>query len=103
MVTIDPQDVFNKVIEKGFYDRNSLYMCCCLNAAMAQSAITYNECCVGTSAAMGYVTQLNELSGEEHDNLYGALEDLGYIPRKGELLAIYSDWKNRPLFLNYGE
>lgn len=99
MVTIDPQDVFNKVIEKGFYDRNSLYMCCCLNAAMALSAITYNEFCVGTSAAMGYVTYLNSLTGEEHDNLILALESAsGKMTRWGETFSIYTDWANRPMF-----
>ena len=99
MVTIDPQDVFNKVIEKGFYDRNSLYMCCCLNAAMALSAITYNEFCVGTSAAMGYVTYLNSLTGEEHDNLIHALESASRkMTNSGDTFSIYTDWANRPMF-----
>lgn len=71
---------------------------------MALSAITYNEFCVGTSAAMGYVTYLNSLTGEEHDNLIHALESAsGKITKSGDTFSNYTDWVNRPLFLNYGE
>lgn len=103
METIDPQEVFNIVINSNYYTEDSLYMCTALNTADLYNVITFSQMCVGCSAAMGYVKYLNEISGCSNDTLYGALEDLGYIPRKGELLAIYSDWKNRPLFLNYGE
>lgn len=82
------QEVFDKVIAAGYYEKQKL-MCFALSAALAESLISEEEFKQATAEIKGYLGAWGSLGGMLlHSNLDSAFE---------ARLAIYKDWVNRPV------
>lgn len=104
-MSVDVQEVFNKVIDAGFYatDRvSSEYMCHAIEAAREEGDISQDEFVATRQAIDEYMGLIHETGGSMAHALY--------VSRLGNPDALYSDewcvlhgikfylnWANRPM------
>lgn len=90
------QDVFNAVIDGGYYTEDTTtlsekYMCLAITMARSNSVITGKEAYAARKELAGYLGHYSVLSVLSHhlrtNNLPSAFTDC---------LAVYQDWANRP-------
>lgn len=84
----DAQKTFDKVIDGGFYNPYTPYMCFALDDAMDRGAISGRECAAAKKRIRGYLGR------------WGFLDRVlceSKLPHSYEdKLKIYRDWANRP-------
>lgn len=86
---VNVQDVFNRVIDAGFYSKASDWMCLSLVDAIDGGFISASEYRQARGEIRAYLSY-------RHPTLEGALKANG-LPSDFEFrLAIYRDWVNRP-------
>lgn len=106
-VTVDIQEILNKVIDAGFYwgpgGTGCSYMCNSLRQAVSEGAITHEEFDVVADAVGGYVVALG---GEWGSALLGLLRQPAYRNHpvwdspgavNGDFTELYRNWANRPM------
>ena len=102
-MSVDVQEVFNKVIGAGFYGTiNKEYMCHAVEAAREAGVISQDECVVTRQAIDEYMGLIYETGGSMSYALcasrLGNIEELD--PAKWCVLhgvAFYQNWANRPM------
>lgn len=85
------QEIFNAVIDNGYYEDSEVkqFMCISLNAACKAGVITYEECYEATDLINDYIG--------EWFFLEFALFNNGLPYDFESRLAIYRDWASRPV------
>lgn len=94
--TTDIQEIFNIVIDAGFYDPRGrvthdlsrLFMRLALDSAAIEHRITRYQCIIAQNAIKKYLVGTGYLTEAL------AANGLPYGPE--DLLAVYTDWANRP-------
>ena len=102
-MSVDVQEVFNKVIDAGFYGTpDKEYMCHAVEAAREAGVISQDECVVTRQAIDEYMGLIYETGGSMAYALYasrlGNIEELD--PAKWCVLhgvEFYLNWANRPM------
>lgn len=98
------QEIFNVVIAEGYYGEFPFYtdnpfmtgfMCFALDRAYQESLITFNERDLAKREISRYLKAL--WGGIGGSNLKRCLVKRGLPSTSKARLAIYKDWKNRPL------
>lgn len=83
------QDVFNKVIDSGFYSEHDVQlMCHALRQAEAASIISKEEHQLGKKEIISYLSGFGSLGG--------LLDNKNHPWDFQSRLSIYKDWANRP-------
>lgn len=91
------QQIFNVVIDEGFYtnyyesEMCSNLMCVALSCAYHKKLITRAECLKAKAAIREYL-------GDDYMFLQQFLQDNGYYFSFAARVTIYKDWENRPRF-----
>lgn len=102
-MSVDVQEVFNKVIGAGFYGTiDKEYMCHAVEAAREAGVISQDECVVTRQAIDEYMGLIYETGGSMAYALYASLlgNPDGLIPSKWCMLhgvKFYLNWANRPM------
>ena len=101
-MSVDVQEVFNKVIDAGLYwggEVSPVYMCNALARARRGGIITLYEQVAAREAIEEYMHGIDPgahaLVGALSRKLRGAL--ITPAMRKGNLTALYRNWANRPM------
>ena len=93
------QEVFNKVIEKGYYNEEDEFMCNSLAKAGIDGVISEEEFVVASDSVQDYLEELGLWTGDTRITLEDGLSAISNYQEKWlfhERLAIYLDWENRP-------
>lgn len=92
---INVQDVFNKVIDGGYYP-DHIYMCVALRSAHSSMKITVDEYVRAEEEISAYLegkkTLYRRITGKEE--FLGAIH-LAWAEEEG--VEIYRNWENRPM------
>ena len=102
-MSVDVQEVFNKVIGAGFYGTlGKEFMCLAIEAAREAGVISQDEFAATRQAIAGYMGLIYETGGSMAHALYASrlwiIEDL--TPANWCVLhgvAFYLNWANRPM------
>lgn len=82
------QEIFDAVIDGGFYTERVYYMCFSLQGAYSEGVISKKEMCIAGRSIKSYL-------GRRY-SLESLLLEHG-LPRKfSDRLSIYRNWANRP-------
>lgn len=102
-MSVDVQEVFNKVIDAGFYGTpDKEYMCHAVEAAREAGVISQDEFVVTRQAIDEYMGLIYETGGSMAYALYASLlgNPDGLIPPEWCVLhgvEFYLNWANRPM------
>ncbi len=102
-MSVDVQEVFNKVIDAGFYGTiDKEFMCPAIEAAREAGVISQDEFVVARQAIDEYMGLLYETGGSMAHALYASRlgNPVGLGAPKWCVLhgvAFYRDWANRPM------
>ena len=101
-MSVDVQEVFNKVIDAGLYwagEDSSRHMCLALRYARDAEVITCEEYAAAGEAILEYMHSIDPaasaLAGALGRKFLGALTTPAM--REGNLTELYRDWANRPM------
>lgn len=96
---INIQEIFNKVIEKGYYNEEDEFMCHSLENAEMAGEISQEEYKKACDSIEEYLEEIGNWSNSGSITLQISLASLSGYKEKWpfhERLAIYLDWENRP-------
>lgn len=84
------QEIFDAVIDKGFYTEREDYMCLCLQGAYSEGVISKKEMRKAGRSIKSYLGR--------YPALESMLLDHGFPRKFSDRLYIYRNWANRPRF-----